>query len=121
LAAASFAPDKFAGWLKVISILTAFYVGVQNTATRFARLVDAIKASIWRKASGVSTISNSSGGFSGNDGSTTGTRGSRDTAADLADDDGLDPDPLDDLAASTKKREADSVAAANTSGTAVGH
>lgn len=65
--------------------------------------MDAIKAAIWRKAAGVSSISNSSGSFGGNGGSSgasTANRGSRDAAADLQNDDGLDMDPLDEAASS---------------------
>lgn len=66
----------------------------QNTAGRLARLVQALKTAIFRKASGVSAISNSSGS---SDDSAAGTRGSRDAATDVGDD-GLDLDPLDEAA-----------------------
>lgn len=83
-------------------ITTIVFVFVtQNAAGRLARLVDAIKTAIWRKAAGVSAISNSSGSSSGNGGSpdaSTANRGSRDAAADLQNDDGLDLDPLDEAA-----------------------
>lgn len=79
-------------------ITTIVFVFVtQNAAGRLARLVDAIKAAIWRKAAGVSAISNSSGG-GGSSGSSTANRGSRDATADLQNDDGLDLDPLDEAA-----------------------
>jgi len=87
-----------------------------------ARLVDAIKAAIWRKAAGVSSISNSSGSFGGNGGSSgtlTANRGSRDAADDLHNDDGLDMDPLDEAAsapsASSKKLNATDLGAGATS------
>lgn len=87
----------------------------QNTAGRLARLVEAIKAAVWRKVAGVSSISNSSGNLAGNGATAAaGTRGSRDAAADLSDD-GLDRDPLDEAAsasasASSQKRSADPAA-----------
>ncbi|XP_025196856.1 uncharacterized protein LOC112595764 isoform X1 [Melanaphis sacchari] len=84
---------------------------IQNAAGRLARLVDAIKAAFWRKAAGVSAISNSSGSSSGGGGGggssstrrPTANRGSRDAAADLQnnDDDGLDLDPLDEAASAS--------------------
>lgn len=101
---------------------TRFRIFLQNAAGRLARLVNAIKASIWRKAAGVSSISNSSGSFAGNGGAggqTAGVnRGSRDaatsaapTAAAVQADDGLDRDPLDEAAsaaaAASKKRGSD--------------
>lgn len=55
--------------------------------------MEALKTAILRKASGVSAISNSSGGGAG---STTGSRGSRDAATNHGDDE-LDLDPLDNL------------------------
>lgn len=98
-----------------------FVVVVQNAAGRLARLVDAIKAAIWRKAAGVSSISNSSGSFGGNGGSSdalTANRGSRDAAADLQNDDGLDLDPLDEPvsspSASPKKLDATDLGAGTT-------
>lgn len=79
-------------------ITTIVFVFVtQNAAGRLARLVDAIKTAIWRKAAGVSAISNSSGNGGSPDASTA-NRGSRDAAADLQNDDGLDLDPLDEAA-----------------------
>lgn len=88
--------------------------------------MDAIKASIWRKASGVSAISNSSGGggFGGKD-ANAGTRGSRDVVADLGDD-GLDPDPLDEkivssaAGAPSEKRSVDSSSSVG-GGNSTGH
>lgn len=97
----------------IIYIVSSFF---QNTAGRLARLVEAIKAAIWRKAAGVSSISNSSGISGGGNGASAaaGTRGSRDAATDLSDD-GLDRDPLDEAAsasdsASSKKRSTDPAA-----------
>ncbi|KAL4126745.1 hypothetical protein QTP88_010954 [Uroleucon formosanum] len=95
-------PDRLFGpsFTAVNGISQAIGNVIQNAAGRLARLVDAIKAAIWRKAAGVSSISNSSGSFGGNGGSSgaTANRGSRDAAADLQNDDGLDLDPLDEAA-----------------------
>lgn len=114
---------------------TCFRLFLQNAAGRLARLVNAIKASIWRKAASVSSLSNSSGSFAGNGGGGGGqtagvNRGSRDaataaapTAAAVQTDDGLDRDPLDEAAsaaaAASKKRspdEASSIAGAKGAG-----
>ncbi|CAH1731059.1 unnamed protein product [Aphis gossypii] len=92
-------PDRLFGpsFTAVNGISQAIGNVIQNAAGRLARLVDAIKAAIWRKAAGVSAISNSSGG-GGSSGSSTANRGSRDASADLQNDDGLDLDPLDEAA-----------------------
>ncbi|XP_060843972.1 uncharacterized protein LOC132923970 isoform X1 [Rhopalosiphum padi] len=96
-------PDRLFGpsFTAVNGISQAIGNVIQNAAGRLARLVDAIKTAIWRKAAGVSAISNSSGSSSGNGGSpdaSTANRGSRDAAANLQNDDGLDLDPLDEAA-----------------------
>uniref|UniRef100_A0A2S2PAE1 Uncharacterized protein n=1 Tax=Schizaphis graminum TaxID=13262 RepID=A0A2S2PAE1_SCHGA len=105
-----------------IFITTIVFVFVtQNAAGRLARLVDAIKAAIWRKAAGVSAISNSSGSLSGNGGSpgaSTANRGSRDAAADLQNDDGLDLDPLDEAASASSTKLNASGSGAGVTGTA---
>lgn len=84
-----------------------FFAVAQNAAGRLARLVDAIKAAIFRKAAGVSSISNLSGGSAA---ATTANRGSRDAATDLQnnDDGGLDLDPLDEAASVTSSAAATS-------------
>lgn len=97
----------------IIIITTGLFA--QNTANRLARLVDAIKSAVFRKISGVSSLSNSSGRFGGKgaaatDDSTTAARGLRDAADDL------DSFPLDDdLSAATSTTKAVKSSVANNS------
>lgn len=76
----------------------------QKAAGRLARLVDAVKAAIFRKVAGVSSLSNSSGSFAGKGDSSqaaSDARGSRDAGPSV---DGLDPDPLDDATPSSSNK-----------------
>ncbi|VVC36898.1 Hypothetical protein CINCED_3A011436 [Cinara cedri] len=114
-------PDRLFGpsFTAVNGISQTIGTVIQNAAGRLARLVEAVKAAIWRKAASVSSISNSSGSFAGNGQTAGGNRGSRDAAAAVQTDDGLDLDPLDEAASaaaavSSKKRSPD--AATDTAG-----